>query len=126
MEAFLQTYGVWIVFGLFIILMLRMHSGHGMHSTRNTQGSHGTHGMYGMYGMDTESGDQDRMQHPQHIRPVAEESADRDDIAAQPVEGSFASMAPRTMSAVQPPTRELPQKEAGAAEHAGHQRHGCC
>ncbi len=30
MWDFLQTYGIWIVFGIFFILMMRMHSG-GMH-----------------------------------------------------------------------------------------------
>lgn len=30
MEAFLQAYGNWIFFGVFLLLMLLMHSGHGM------------------------------------------------------------------------------------------------
>ncbi|MBI4498071.1 MAG: hypothetical protein HY689_09255 [Chloroflexi bacterium] len=36
MEEFLQTYGTWIVAGLFFLFMLFMHGGHGM--------DHGQHG----------------------------------------------------------------------------------
>ena len=32
MGQFLQTYGSWIIFGVLMVLMFRMHSGHGDHS----------------------------------------------------------------------------------------------
>lgn len=40
MQAFLSTYGVWILLGLFVVLMLRMHAGHGMGYGGSHDGDH--------------------------------------------------------------------------------------
>lgn len=60
MWAFLQTYGIWILLGIFVFLMFRMHSG-GMHG--------GMGGGCGM-GMDHERYDQHEQQSQTQVVPL--------------------------------------------------------
>lgn len=64
MWQFLQTYGIWILFGIFFILMMRMHGG-GMHG----------HGMGGGCGMGM---NHDGHEHDEHRRSQAVPLDDRD------------------------------------------------
>jgi len=53
MVEFLGDYGLWLLFGLFMFLMMRRggccgsHGSHGKHSTHGGHGSHGSHGCCG-------------------------------------------------------------------------------
>lgn len=118
MQAFLQTYGSWIVFGVLVLLMFRMHCVHGAHGGHHV---HSAHSGYDDYDRDPS----DTRQDTEHGHAPAEEAADQGSLLDKPALGSFASTAPRTMSAVQPPARELSQDEAEGVGHAGHQRHRC-
>jgi hypothetical protein len=64
MIAFLQTYGIWILIGIFFVLMMRMHSGgmqgHGMGGGCGTGMSHDEH------------------EHDEHRKPQAVPLDDRD------------------------------------------------
>ena len=42
MWEFIQAYGYWIVFGLFLVFMLRMHAGGGCGAGHGGHGEHGT------------------------------------------------------------------------------------
>ena len=111
METFLQTYGPWILFGVLVILMVRMHSGHGMHSTHGHTGDRDR--------------DRDRDRSLDHTHEVAERPADQADTLAKPREGSSGDTTTRAVSDALPPTRTRPADQAGAGQHTGHQHHGC-
>jgi hypothetical protein len=78
MWQFLQTYGIWLLFGLFFLLMLRMHGG-GMHGHR------GGHGMGTGYTQDEGSSNMQRAvpsyhQHEAPQRVVPLDNAERDTV----------------------------------------------
>jgi hypothetical protein len=61
MWQFLQTYGLWIVFAIFFVFMIRMHLGGGM------GGMHGGGGkMGGMHGNGGDGMNMDRTQEPSY------------------------------------------------------------
>lgn len=65
MWQFLQTYGIWIIFGVLFVLMMRMHSG-GMHG----------HGMGGGCGMSMDHDEHDQRSHGQRVVPLGDEHTD--------------------------------------------------
>ncbi len=113
MGAFLQTYGVWIVFGIAIILMFRMHGGGGMH---------------GMHSGGAPSARDDDQRLNQSY-PPAVEPYDQDGAFDRPVAGSLGSIAPLDPRLAPPPARETTTDSSDGsdtAHHARQQRHGGC
>ena len=65
MWQFLQTYGIWILIGVFFVLMMRMHGG-GMHG----------HDMGGGCGMGMDHDEHDQRSHGQRVVPFVDEHTD--------------------------------------------------
>jgi len=65
MIEFLQSYGIWILLAVFVILMMWMHAG-GMLGGQNGQSGHGMGGGCGM-GMSHDEHEHDEYQKPQAV-----------------------------------------------------------